>query len=63
MGDRTVRKLTKESRFPILGKGADIGVEVQGEAHVQGRYEVLGEGADVGVRAEVLGGSKVQSNS
>ena len=58
-----MRKLAKESRSPILGKGADVGVEVQGEAQVQGRYEVQGEGADVGVRAEVRGGSKVQSNS
>ena len=62
-GDRTVRKLAKESRSPILGKGADVGVEVQGEAQVQGGHEVQGEGADIGVRAEVRGGSKVQSNS
>ena len=56
-------KFAKESRFPILGKGADLGVEVQDEAQVQGRQEVLGEGADVGVRAKVRGGSKVQSTS
>ena len=56
-------KFAKESRSPILEKGADLGVEVQGEAQVQGRGEVRGEGADVGVRAEVPGGSKVQSNS
>ena len=74
-------KFVKESRSPILGRGADVGVEVQGEAQVQGRHEVQGEaqvqgeakvhgryevrreGADVGVRAEVRGGSKVQSNS
>ena len=62
-GDRTVRKLAKESRSPVLGREADVGVEVQGEVQVQGRREVLGEGIDVGVRAEVRGGSKVQSNS
>ena len=56
-------KFAKESRSPILGKGADLGVEVQGEAQVQGRHEVRGEGTDVGVRVEVRGGSKVQSNS
>lgn len=56
-------KFAKESRSPILGKGADVVVKVQGEAQVQGRHEVLGEEIDVGVKAEVLGGSKVQSNS
>ena len=50
-------KFVKESRSPILGKGADVGVEVQGEAQVQGGHEVQGEGADIGVRAEVRGGS------
>ena len=62
-GGRTVRKLAKESRSPILGRGEDVGVEVQDEAQVQGRREVLGEGADVGVRAEVREGGKVQSTS
>ena len=56
-------KFAKESRSPILGRGEDVGVEVQGEAEVQGRHEVRREGIDVGVRAEVRGGSKVQSTS
>ena len=56
-------KFVKESRSPILGRGEDVGVEVQDEAQVQGRREVLGEGADVGVRAEVREGGKVQSTS
>ena len=58
-----MRKLAKESRSPILVKGADVGVEVQGEAQVQGRHEVRREVIDVGVRAEVREGGKVQSNS